>query len=125
MRCQTEECENEARDKKSGGGKYCSKCVKRKNREKYPLKYWYDTLKMNAKRRRKDFTLTLNEFEAFCKKTGYSELKGKTATSLSVDRRNDKLGYSADNIQAITLRDNTLKKMDDAMKPDDNCPFDD
>jgi hypothetical protein len=119
MKCATEGCTNE----RAINRRICNKCRTHKYRADHPLKAWYDILKMNAKRRRKPFTLTLDEFECFCKRTGYDEKKGKTADSLSVDRINDSEGYHAWNIQAITLRDNTLKKMDDKMKPDDNCPF--
>jgi hypothetical protein len=106
MKCWTRDCEKET----AKGQRYCYACRKRKYREKYPLKYWYDTLKMNAKRRGKSFTLTLKEFETFCKKTGYDDKKGKTANSLSVDRIKNEQGYSFDNIQAITLSENTVKR---------------
>jgi hypothetical protein len=55
MKCITKGCLNETGLQR----KTCYKCEKRKYRANYPLKYWYDTLKMNAKRRRKPFTLTL------------------------------------------------------------------
>jgi hypothetical protein len=118
MICQTEGCQNEARLHR----KLCHKCEKRKYREKYPLKYWYDTLKMNAKRRGKDFSLTLEQFETFCKQTGYNELKGKTASSLSIDRINNDRGYCFDNIRAITLSENSSKK-DLSVVIDEYCPF--
>src|ERR1035437_5243365 len=119
MKCITKGCLNETGLQR----KTCYKCEKRKYRAKYPLKYWYDTLKMNAKRRRKPFTLTLEQFTEFCKRTGYIEKKGKTAESLSVDRIKASEGYHASNIQAITLSDNSKKMHDDKMKPKDNCPF--
>ena len=119
MKCSTPDCTNEtAKDRR-----ICGKCRSRKYRAKYPLKAWYDTLKMNAKRRGKSFTLTLEQFSEFCKRTGYDEHKGKTANSLSVDRIKDHLGYSIDNIRAITLRENTLKQFDPSVAPNENCPF--
>ena len=118
MKCATESCQNEAQLHRT----LCYKCEKRKYREKYPLKYWYTTLKMNAKRRRKDFTLTINQFETFCKQTGYDERKGKTANSLSIDRVNNDRGYHFDNIRAITLSENSIKK-DSSLIIDDYCPF--
>jgi hypothetical protein len=120
MKCSTPGCTNENRP----GRKICTACKTRKHRAQHPLKYWFDTLKQNAKRRGKPFTLTLTEFECFCQRTGYDKLKGKTATSLSVDRKNDNEGYHAWNIQAITLSDNSKKKYDDSVKPDEYCPFD-
>ena len=119
MKCWTRDCKNEAVKAR----RYCSTCSKRKYRQKYPLKYIYDTIKANAKRRRKEFTLTYDEFECFCRKTGYDKFKGITADCLSVDRIKDNEGYHAWNIQAITVSENSKKKFDDQMKPDDNCPF--
>jgi hypothetical protein len=119
MKCLTPNCINEA----AKGRRICGKCRSRKYRAKYPLKAWYDTLKMNARRRGKEFTLTQEQFSEFCKRTGYDEHKGKTADSLSVDRIKSHLGYTIDNIQAITLRENTAKHFDDSVKPEENCPF--
>jgi hypothetical protein len=119
MRCWTRDCENLAVPER----RYCSKCKKRKYREKYPLKYIYDTIKMNAKRRRKEFTLTFDEFECFCRRTGYDKFKGITADCLSIDRIKNSEGYHVWNIQAITVSKNSKKKFDDSVKPDDNCPF--
>jgi hypothetical protein len=120
MKCSTPDCTNEA---PLHGGRVCYKCIKRKYRAKYPLKAWYDTLKMNAKRRGKEFTLTLEQFSEFCKKTGYDEKKGKTADSLSIDRRRDTEGYHANNIRAITLSENTKRQFDSSVAPEENCPF--
>jgi hypothetical protein len=51
----------------------------------------------------------------FCYKTDYLRGKGKTATSYSIDRRNDDpangyWGYRLDNIRIMTLADNTRKR---------------
>jgi hypothetical protein len=119
MKCATPGCEKEARQ----GRKICTGCKTRQHRSRHPLRYWYDTLKMNAKRRGKPFDLTLEQFTEFCMKTGYGDLKGKTATSLSVDRIQSHLGYTYDNIQAITLSENSTKRFDDSLKPDEDCPF--
>jgi hypothetical protein len=119
MKCVTEDCINEARP----GRKLCNTCRTQKYRAKYPLKYIYTALKTNAKRRRKLFTLTFDEFECFCRRTGYHELKGQTPTSMTIDRIKNELGYTADNIQAITLHDNVLKEFDNSVKPVDTCPF--
>lgn len=119
MKCWTRDCKNDARK----GKRYCGSCSNKKYREKYPLKYWYTTLKSNAKRRRKPFTLTLEQFGEFCMKTGYDEKKGKTADSLSVDRIKPWLGYSADNIRAITLSDNSKLRNDPTYEVKEVCPF--
>lgn len=119
MKCKHELCINEA----DPGRRECRKCRAKAYRQKYPLKYIYDTIKMNAKRRRKDFSLTFDEFECFCKRTGYDKFKGITADCLSIDRIKANEGYHAWNIQAITVSQNAKKKYDDLLKPDDNCPF--
>jgi hypothetical protein len=119
MKCATDGCINERVAQRT----FCHKCRQRKYRSNHPLRAWYQNLKTNAKRRGKPFTLTLEQFSDFCKQTGYDEKKGRTADSLSVDRINASEGYHAWNIQAITLSENSKKKYDDAVKPDDNCPF--
>lgn len=119
MKCLTEGCINEA----VKGRRFCHTCTKRKYRQKYPLKYWYDTLKMNAKRRGKVFDLTLDQFENFCIKTGYNEKKGKTADSLSIDRRDAEKGYTKSNIRAISLSDNSKRRFDPSVAPEEDCPF--
>jgi hypothetical protein len=119
MKCVTENCKNEARH----GRKICSACKTRRYRQKYPLKYLYIALKTNAMRRGKSFSLTLEEFSNFCKQTGYDKLKGKTALSLSIDRIRNSEGYSADNIRAITLRDNIKLRNSSELQPGEVCPF--
>jgi len=51
----------------------------------------------------------MSQFRVFCEKTGYILNKGKTAESLTVDRIDAALGYSATNIQALTQTDNGRK----------------
>lgn len=79
-------------------------------KEKDPLKYSFLHLKHRARQRGHEFTLTLEEYRAFALKSGYAEAKGKTATSLSIDRKDETKGYSADNIRAISLRGNTRRR---------------
>ena len=78
----------------------------------------------NAKRRGKDFRLTLAEFELFCEQTNYLVLKGKTAKSASIDRIDHTRGYFIDNIQVLSLSDNSKKQhTDKSVNQDDDCPF--
>ena len=77
------------------------------------MAYFYTKLKANAKQRGKEFTLTKEEFEAFCNETKYLELKGKSADSYTIDRIDASKGYSIDNIQILTLRANGLKGVRD------------
>jgi hypothetical protein len=88
----------------------CSTCRSRKSRLADPVRYSYNTLKSNAKRRGKDFTLTPDEFKRFCIKTNYIAGKGRSADSYTVDRRDEDRGYHADNIGVLTNSQNVRKR---------------
>ena len=117
MKCSTPNCTNKAAPFRT----ICHKCRSKKYKEKHPFEYWFNALRNNARRRGKEFTLTIEEFKEFCKQTGYDEKKGKTTTSLSIDRIRPGEGYSAKNIQAITLSENSYKK-DHCVGIDENEP---
>jgi hypothetical protein len=123
MRCWTRDCKNET----SKGRRYCNTCRSRKYRERYPLKAMYDALKMNAKRRRKEFTLTFIQFKNFCAQTDYQNKKGRKADSFTIDREDNSKGYSFENIRAITLSENVKRNTEfpDEFKPEPNkiTPF--
>lgn len=97
----------------------CSKKIKAKGfcqthysqnyRKNNLVKYSYSNLKSNAKRRGKEFTLTLEEFEKFAIETEYIWKKGKTGKSLSIDRKDNTKGYTLENIRAISLSENSKK----------------
>lgn len=87
----------------------CSSCRSRAYRKKFPIKYAFTTLKSNAKRRGIEFSLTIEYFTLFCTKTNYIRGKGKTSESYSIDRIDINKGYVEDNIQILTLRENTQK----------------
>lgn len=89
----------------------------RKYKQKNPEKYYFNILRTNAKRRRKEFILTIDEFIQFCKETGYLQNKGKRKESASIDRIDTNKGYSIDNIQVLSLSDNSIKQHAE------NCPF--
>lgn len=67
-------------------------------------------LRSHAKERGKDFGLTFGQFESFCLNTEYMRLKGRESMSLQIDRIRDNEGYNPSNIQALSLRENTLKQ---------------
>lgn len=75
----------------------------------HPLEYAYQTLKDNARRRGKEFSLTLEQFKRFCRKTDYISGKGKTKTSYSIDRIENDKGYTLKNIQILPLGENSKK----------------
>ena len=103
--CITEGCCNDVRP----STRYCYSCLQRHYKEKHPLRYCYNTLRSNAKRRYKGFGITFAEFEQFCKDTGYIEGKGKTKTSLSIDRIYNFQGYDFTNMRVLTLSANSKK----------------
>ena len=107
--CETPYCRNKA-------GKHrtvCYKCKSRRAKEINLVGYTFNALKQNAKRRGKEFTITLNYFKNFCKETDYLTKKGQKKTSLTVDRKDSKKGYVPGNIQALSLIQNSIK----------DCPF--
>ena len=146
MKCATPYCRNDARGKRPGSK--CSTCQKRAWREANPMRYAYNTLRTNARRRGKVCTLTYEEFEQFAVEVGYLKKKGVKQTCYHIDRIDETGGYTRDNIQLLTNRDNvikslshrrlmkyydprqmvmhfwhetTIRRTDDA--PDDDCPF--
>ena len=93
------------------------------------IKYLWQNLKGNAKRRGKFFDLTLDQFEAFCERTGYDKFVGTTATSFTIDRIDNNLGYTNNNIRSITLSENAHKgnrgheMFSRPERQDDDLPF--
>lgn len=81
----------------------------RRTRAADPIRYSFVTLRNNAKRRGKVFTITLEEFKQFCYATDYLKGKGRTATSYTVDRIDESRGYEPGNIQALRNADNVRK----------------
>ncbi|MDX1628418.1 MAG: hypothetical protein R3345_06945 [Fulvivirga sp.] len=88
------------RKKKAKYGQRCHKHAKQYYRKHHPLKAAYQALRDNAKRRGKEFQLTLDEFKRFAKKAEY-EKRGKTRESYHIDRIDESKGYTLDNIQLI------------------------
>lgn len=88
-----------------------------------PLRYHFYALRSNASRRGKDFDLTLDEFKAFCESTGYLDTKGRSRNKMSIDRIDPRLGYSLDNIQCITVSENSYKANLDKGLLNEDLPF--
>jgi len=106
-------CTNKAIHKKGG---LCHKHYARKRREEDPVYSRYNQFKNNAKKRNKDFTITVPQFRQFCKETGYCIDKGKRGQNATIDRIKNKHGYHIWNIQLLTNRQNASKGTSD-------CPF--
>lgn len=99
--------------------RFCAKHSKKWQRLHNPLAYCFANLKQNAKRRGKDFGLTIDQFKKFCEDTNYLKLKGKGKKSASIDRIDPNRGYFIDNIQILSLSDNASKGMGGA----ETAPF--
>lgn len=114
--CQAYRCGN----KHTLKDRFCSKHRKRYEKENNFLAYTFNSLKSNAKRRGKDFSLTIEEFKLFCAETNYLALKGRMASSASIDRIRPGEGYHKDNIQILSLSNNSKKGTAEDF---DDCPF--
>lgn len=81
----------------------------RRWRESHPLEYCYITLRDNARRRHKEFSLTLEQFREFCYKTKYIKKKGITRDCYTIDREKNEFGYHIWNIKILKNKDNAAK----------------
>lgn len=104
--CSTKYCRNKA----AAAGK-CNTCRSREWRKNNPIKYAYQNLKHNAKRRGKEFSITFDQFKEFCVKVDYLGKKGITAEGYHIDRIREEDGYHIDNIQLLQNSDNVKKYM--------------
>ena len=107
-KCATKFCRNRI-DKNN----FCNTCKSRKKRAAHPMRYAYDVLKMNAKRRGKPFGITFEYFKKFAIETNYLRGKGRTKLSYSVDCIKNHLGYVPGNLQCLTVSDNSKKGVRD------------
>jgi hypothetical protein len=103
-------CAYRCKNRRQKRDRFCSKHRKRYKKETNPEAYHFDILRSNAKRRGKDFKLTLEEFKLFCEDTSYLKLKGRSAKSASIDRIDPEKGYEYGNIQVLTLAENSAKR---------------
>jgi hypothetical protein len=87
----------------------CSTCKSKIYRAKFRIKYAFDALRHNAKRRGHGFDLTLQQFTQFAIDTDYMVRKGRTLHSYSIDRIDNNRGYNVDNIRVMTVSDNSRK----------------
>lgn len=105
MKCSTPYC----RKQRAHHRTVCHSCAKDKFKENNPEKYAYMVLRNNAKRRKKEFSLTFEEFKEFAAKCCYMTKKGIRGNGLHIDRIQEHLGYTKDNIQALPNGQNVRK----------------
>jgi len=114
-------CNNDPVPKKGG---LCHKHYKRKLNETDPVQVRYNVFKAGAKRRGKQFLITLKEFRQFCDETGYLS-PGKRGKNCTIDRIDINKGYELGNMQLLTNRQNVKKYYDYDRyhyKPPENHP---
>ena len=97
--------------KKKRGNKrvFCDKHHLQNQKERNPISYTFNALRSNARRRGKDFTLTLEYFTNWCAETGYMETKGKTKTAMTIDRDDQTKGYVPGNLKIMSNDENRKK----------------
>lgn len=111
MRCKTKFCRRIPTQ-----GKTCNTCKSRIQVEKNPIGRVFRNLKSNAKRRGKNFNLSIEYFREMVIASGYMEMRGRTKDRMSIDRLDPHLGYIPGNIKIITVGENSRKKYLDYMK---------
>lgn len=112
-------CAYKCKRKKMPRNPFCSRHYWRHMKAVDIVRYTYHITKSNARVRRKEWNLTLEEFRKFCSESGYIEGKGKLKNSLTIDRIDNSKGYTYSNIRVITLQQNASK----GTTPIDDCPF--
>lgn len=105
-KCITKWCRNDRRK----GARTCHKCHARRYKENHPLRYYYNITKQSAKQRGKDWSLTLQQYEEFCVKTGYHDHRGRKTNSMTIDRIDPKQGYHVWNIRCLSHAENSARK---------------
>lgn len=114
-KCSTPYCRNErAKDRT-----ICDKCRMREYKKRHPIEYTYNAFRTNAKRRGKEFKVTLEEFKQFCRETNYLELKGKYKYDYSIHREINEKGYLLENMGIKTVSENVKIQREEEKR----CPF--
>ena len=101
--------EPRCKTRKAKGRAVCHMHAERTKRAANPMRAAYRRLKDKAAQRAIPFRLTFGQFEAFALKTRYLALKGNYKYSLTIDRIDNRKGYQAGNIQALSRHENTMK----------------
>lgn len=100
-KCKTPYCKNR---RVIGRSYFCYKCLSRRSRAKDRLKAFFFSWRSNAKRRKKEFTITFEYFKSWAAENNYKPYSG-----LTIDRIREELGYIPGNIQILTLTENVRK----------------
>lgn len=87
----------------------CNHCRNKKYRQADLVRTAYECIKARAKRKGKEFTITLAYFRKFCYKVDYRAGLGRSAESYTVDRIKEEKGYVPGNLQKLTNAENVRK----------------
>lgn len=107
--CVTKRCRNSV---KNAGAK-CSTCRRRDQKNNNPFAYYWGNMKQNAKRRGKEFRITLEEYVEWSVKHRLHTHDGTKFCNKTVDRVDNSLGYFIENMQVLTLSENSRKRFID------------
>jgi len=117
--CCAYQCTNTPIARKAG---LCHKHYARRLKERDPVYARFNQWKSKATFRGIVNSVTLEEFRAFCKRTGYILTKGYRGQSATIDRRCNAHGYHIWNMQLMTNRANASKG--NSFNGDEfDCPF--
>lgn len=109
-RCVKYRCRRRSARKKGG---VCNTCAARLLRLKDPTYYAWSNLRCSARKRGIAFRITLAQWRAWCRETGYVDHRGKTPDAMTVDRREKDKPYTIDNIRPMTHQDNSSHAYED------------
>jgi len=104
--CCAYSCKNKPGAKKGG---LCHKHYHVHRRILDPVYDRFANFKRKALSRKKEFTITLEEFRVFCTETGYIITKGRRGYRYTVDRKDNRFGYHIWNIQLLSMGENIRK----------------
>jgi hypothetical protein len=110
--CKNKGCRHRTQKKR----RVCDRCRKRIERDKFPIKGQWCRLRDKAKQRNITFCLPYWYFEHFALQCDYANQTGNEKQSLTVDRKNNLLGYVVGNIQPLSREANIDKQYKSDMK---------
>ena len=97
------------RKKRKRGRKLCHGHHMELWRRRNPCHAAWATLRDRSKRKKLPFMLTYQEFFEIAEATGYLSGRGRSPSSLTLDRIDPRLGYALGNVRVITCAENSRK----------------
>lgn len=90
---------------------FCHRHVKINWAKDNPEKHVFDQRKANALKKGKSWELTFQQFLKFLKKNpDYMTKRGRKVKCLSIDRHENHLGYTEENIRSVSVGYNSWKR---------------